>query len=80
MIEIKTFLSRVAADMSRGVRTLGKAIGEMICDRTHRKHSIKAGAVFIFSLQSRQSPFMMRHKLIKEPARARVFLRAGSFG
>ena len=46
MIEIKTLLSRAAARISRGVATLGGAIREMICGRTHWKHSIKAGEVF----------------------------------
>ena len=32
--------------MSRGAAALGEAIREMICDRTHWKHSIKAGEVF----------------------------------
>ena len=47
MIEIKIFLSRAAVRNSRGVATLEEAIGEMIYDRTHWKHSIKAGAVFL---------------------------------
>ncbi len=32
--------------MSRGAATLEEATREMICDRTHWKHSIKAGADF----------------------------------
>ena len=76
--------------MSRGAAAQGEAIRQMICDRTHWKHSIKAGALF---LSAHAPPFvppkkaimnerrmMMKYKLFKEPARARVFLRAGSFG
>ena len=44
MIERNNFLSRAAADISHGVAALGEVIEEMICDRTHWKHSIKAGA------------------------------------
>ena len=43
MIEIKIFLSIAAVRNSRGVATLEEAIREMICGRTHWKHSIKAG-------------------------------------
>ncbi len=88
MIEIKIFLSRAAVRNSRGVATLEEAIGEMICDKTHWKHSIKAGADFPkrprANLCSPQKAIMnerriiMKHKRFKEPAQARGFLRAGS--
>ena len=62
--------------MSRGAAALGEAIREMICGRTHWKHSIKAGGVFILTLQSRQSPLMMRRKLYKRAnAGGRIFAR-----
>ena len=69
--------------MSRGAAALGEAIREMICDKTHWKHSIKAGAVFLSAhapafvppkkaiMNERRMRMMMKCKLFKEPARVR---------
>jgi len=71
---------RAAAGMSHSAAALEEAI--LI------QHYIKAGAVFLDSTRqplpftkatTNERRMMMKNKLFQEPARARVFLRAGSF-